>query len=136
MCKDDPEEARAEMDKVLAETKTPALPDGIDAGNLASPDAVENVEPTEKSEETDTAVKTVKPDETAQDVDGYTPVFSPMVRTVVYVLGVVIGLVSFIVLGIASDANWPHWVSTLAGLLGTGYGSIAAAFGVAYRPTR
>lgn len=135
MCKDNPEEARAEMDKVLAETKTPALPDGIDAGDLATPDVEKTVVSTSEPVKADTATKT---DDTSEvkDVDGYTPVFSPMVRTVVYVLGVIIGVASFIVLGIASDANWPHWVGTLAGLLGTGYGSIAAAFGVAYRPTR
>lgn len=68
--------------------------------------------------------------------DEYTPVFSPRVRTVVYIVGVVVSALAFILLGLAGEVGWPHWVSTLAGLIGTAYGVVASGFGVAYRPTR
>lgn len=72
----------------------------------------------------------------ADDGDAYTPVFSPRVRTVIYVAGVIISAVAFIVLGLSGEVGFPHWVSTLAGLIGTAYGVVASGFGVAYRPTR
>ena len=132
MCKDDPEEARAEMDKVLAETSTPDLP-AIDAGDLAEPTSTSetSANPAKATQE-----KTVDTTPSTGTVDGYTPVFSPMVRTVIYVLGVVISAAAFILLGLAGEVGWPHWVSTLAGLIGTAYGVVASGFGVAYRPTR
>lgn len=68
--------------------------------------------------------------------DAYTPVFSPRVRTIIYVVGVVVSALAFILLGLAGEVGWPHWVSTLAGLIGTAYGVVASGFGVAYRPTR
>jgi hypothetical protein len=67
---------------------------------------------------------------------GYVPKFSDTFRTVIYILGVIVAAASFIILGIAADLNLPHYVTTLAGLVGTGFGSIAAAFGVAYNPNR
>lgn len=78
----------------------------------------------------------VQNDADGDDGDEYTPVFSPRVRTVIYVAGVIISAVSFIVLGLGGEVGFPHWVSTLAGLIGTAYGVVASGFGVAYRPTR
>ena len=42
-----------------------------------------------------------KPDGADSDGDEYTPVFSPRVRTIVYVAGVVISAVAFILLGMS-----------------------------------
>lgn len=68
--------------------------------------------------------------------DEYTPVVSTTVRSVIYVLGVIIGFVSFVVVGSASALGLPEAVVTVSGLIGTGFGGVAAAFGVAYRPTK
>lgn len=126
------------MDKVMAETSTPVLPDGID---MASINNDEKPEATGGVVKPDSSVETAKIEETskvedAAPADGYTPVFSPRIRTVIYVLGVVISALAFILLGLAGEAGWPHWVSTLAGLIGTAYGVVASGFGVAYRPTK
>jgi hypothetical protein len=66
----------------------------------------------------------------------YTPVVSPTVRTVIYVLGVIVGFVTFILVGGASALGLPESVVTISGLVGTGYATVATAFGVAYRPTK
>lgn len=73
---------------------------------------------------------------TNQTDDGYTPAFSPRTRTVIYVIGVIVSALAFIIVGIAGEAGMPHWVGTLAGLIGTAYGMVSAGFGVAYRPTK
>lgn len=73
-------------------------------------------------------------DDTTQD--GYTPTVSPTVRTIIYVLGVIVGFVTFVLVGGASALGLPESVVTISGLVGTGYATVATAFGVAYRPTK
>lgn len=41
-----------------------------------------------------------------------------------------------IVLGMAGEVGWPHWVLTLAGLIGKAYGTFSNCLGVGYRSTR
>ena len=69
--------------------------------------------------------------------DEFAPSFSPKFRTNVYVSGVVVGFLSFVTAGAAAvTMDDPTAVITIAGLIGTGWGTVSAAFGVAYRPTR
>lgn len=73
------------------------------------------------------------PDETG----AYVPTVPPKVRAGVYYSGVFVAFASFITAGAAAvlmeDASA---VVTIAGLVGTGWGGVAAALGVAYRPTK
>lgn len=63
---------------------------------------------------------------------GYTPTFSVGVRKAIYVAGVIIGFVSVVIVGSAAALGLPQYVETIAGLIGTGFASVAAGFGVAY----
>ena len=59
---------------------------------------------------------------------GYTPVFNDMVRTIIYVVGLVASVVGlgFMTFGLAD----------IGGFISTAAGFIAASFGVAYNPLR
>jgi len=70
--------------------------------------------------------------ETEEDGTAYTPTFSVGVRKAVYIVGVIVGFVSVVVVGSAAAIGWPQYVETVAGLIGTGFASVAAGFGVAY----
>lgn len=74
---------------------------------------------------------------TDPDSIGYVPTFSPKTRTAVYVGGVIVSFASFITAGSAAVVMAdPTAVVTIAALVGSGFGTMAAAFGVGYRPTR
>lgn len=64
------------------------------------------------------------------------PTFSPAVRTFMYVSGVVVAFLSFVVAGAAVALDADPAVAVIAGLIGTGWAGVASAFGVAYRPTK
>lgn len=67
----------------------------------------------------------------------FVPTFSPKFRTNVYVAGVIVAFTSFITAGAAAVTMAdPSAVVTIAGLVGSGFGALAASFGVAYRPTK
>jgi len=66
----------------------------------------------------------------------FVPKFSNQFRTVVYVVGAFVATASFVVAGAAATLMAdPTAVVTIAALTGSGFGSLAANFGVAYRPT-
>jgi len=66
----------------------------------------------------------------------FVPTFTPKFRTRVYVSGVVVGAASFVTAGAAAVLMVdPTAVVTIAGLVGIAWGTVSAAFGVAYRPT-
>ncbi len=63
-----------------------------------------------------------------QHADGYTPVFNATVRTIIYVVTLIAGIVG---LGVSAfgDPQVGAFISSAAGI-------IAAAFGVTYSPMR
>lgn len=64
------------------------------------------------------------------------PTFSPAVRTGVYVSGVIVAFLSFVVSGAAVALGADPAIAVIAGLIGTGWAGVSSAFGVAYRPTK
>ena len=64
------------------------------------------------------------------------PTFSPRIRTAVYVVGLAVAFLTFVVAGAAAVImDDPSAVVTIAGLVGTGFAGVASGLGVAYRPT-
>ena len=63
-------------------------------------------------------------------VEAYKPVFSADVRKTVYVVGLAVSFVAFVITGLSSEL--PRIVVEVASLIGTGFGTLAAGFGVAY----
>ena len=69
--------------------------------------------------------------------DDYKPTIPAAVRTVTYYLGVAITFFAFVVSGTAALVmEDPLVVVGVSGLIGTGFGLVAASLGVAYRPTK
>lgn len=71
-----------------------------------------------------------------EEETGYVPAVPEWLRTAVYYAGLIVAAVSFIVLAMAGEMDWPRWVETLSGAIGTAFGGIASGLGVAYRPSR
>lgn len=65
----------------------------------------------------------------------FRPTFSAKTRTRVYVGGLVAGAVAFLGAGVSAIYNLPE-LGQVFGLVGTALPTIAAGFGVAYRPTK
>ena len=66
----------------------------------------------------------------------YTPVFDPAVRTAVYVVCAIAGVILTVAAPVAIEAGAAKWVTILLSSLAGAIPTIAAAFGVAYNPTR
>ena len=67
----------------------------------------------------------------------YQPAIPAGVRTVVYVVGLVVGFCSILAIGLGAIA-WPDQstqITAAAGVVGTAVGWLASALGVVYRPT-
>lgn len=64
----------------------------------------------------------------------FKPQFGEKLRTVVYVLGVVVGFACFLLIGSYHVLGLPEAVGVISGLVGTGFASVASAFGVVYNP--
>lgn len=71
-----------------------------------------------------------------EETTGYVPAIPDWLRTAVYYAGLIVAAVSFIVLAMAGEMDWPRWVETLSGAIGTAFGGIASGLGVAYNPSR
>ncbi len=67
----------------------------------------------------------------------YQPAIPPAVRTAVYVLGLVVGVLSILAMGLAGIfwTDVAPQVVAAAGVAGTATGFLASALGVVYRPT-
>lgn len=68
--------------------------------------------------------------------DSYRPVFDPTVRTIIYVVCLLMGVTLTVVSPVAIAAHAPEWVCVLLSALGSAIPTIAAGFGVAYHPKR
>lgn len=66
----------------------------------------------------------------------YTPVFDPSVRTAVYVTCAILGVILSIASPVAIAAHAPEWMTILLSATAGAVPTIAAAFGVAYNPSR
>ena len=66
----------------------------------------------------------------------YTPVFDPSVRTAIYVACAILGAVLTVAAPVAIAAHAPEWATILLSAMAGAIPTIAAAFGVAYNPSR
>lgn len=67
---------------------------------------------------------------------GYRPVFDPAVRTGVYVTCALLGVILSVAAPVAIAAHAPEWATILLSALAGAIPTVAAAFGVAYNPSR
>ena len=66
----------------------------------------------------------------------YTPVFDPSVRTAIYVACTILGVILAVAAPVAVAAHAPEWATILLSAMAGAIPTIAAAFGVAYNPSR
>lgn len=66
----------------------------------------------------------------------YTPVFDPSVRTAIYVACAILGAVLTVAAPVAIAAHAPEWATILLSAMAGAIPTVAAAFGVAYNPSR
>ena len=76
------------------------------------------------------------PDSTPGTEQPYTPVFDPAVRTAVYVVCAIAGVILTVAAPVAIEAGAAKWVTILLSSLAGAIPTVAAAFGVAYNPNR
>lgn len=88
-------------------------------------------EETMKYDESDQALPDSLP-----EPEPYKPVFDPAVRTAVYVVCAIAGVILTVAAPVAIEAGAAKWVTILLSSLAGAIPTIAAAFGVAYNPNR
>ena len=66
----------------------------------------------------------------------YTPVFDPSVRTAIYVACTILGVILAVAAPVAVAAHAPEWATILLSAMAGAIPTVAAAFGVAYNPSR
>lgn len=66
----------------------------------------------------------------------YTPVFDANVRTAVYVVCAIAGVILTVAAPVAIEAGAAKWLTILLSSLAGAIPTVAAAFGVAYNPSR
>ncbi len=66
----------------------------------------------------------------------YTPVFDANVRTAIYIVCTILGVTLAVAAPVAIAAHAAEWVTILLSALAGAIPTIAAAFGVAYNPSR
>lgn len=66
----------------------------------------------------------------------YTPVFDPAMRTAVYVVCAIAGVILAVEAPVAIAAHAPEWATILLSAMAGAIPTVAAAFGVAYNPSR
>ena len=74
--------------------------------------------------------------QTTLDTEPYTPVFDATVRTTIYVTCAILGVVLAVAAPVAIAAHAPEWVTILLSAMAGAVPTVAAAFGVAYSPSR
>ena len=68
----------------------------------------------------------------------YEPTVPPIIRTIVYSLGLIVGFATLLVVGLTAiylDPADSAKIAAAAGVIGTAVGWLASALGVMYRPT-
>lgn len=88
-------------------------------------------EETMKYDESDQALS-----DSLQEPEPYKPVFDANVRTVIYVVCTILGVILAVAAPVAIAAHAPEWATILLSAMAGAIPTIAAAFGVAYNPSR
>ena len=88
-------------------------------------------EETMKYDENDQALH-----DSLQEPEPYKPVFNANVRTVIYVACTILGVILAVAAPVAIAAHAPEWATILLSAMAGAIPTIAAAFGVAYNPSR
>lgn len=66
----------------------------------------------------------------------YKPVFDAGVRTAIYVACTILGVILAVAAPVAIAAHAPEWATILLSAMAGAIPTVAAAFGVAYNPSR
>lgn len=66
----------------------------------------------------------------------YTPIFDAGVRTAIYVACTILGVILAVAAPVAIAAHAPEWATILMSAMAGAIPTVAAAFGVAYNPSR
>lgn len=66
----------------------------------------------------------------------YTPIFDAGVRTAIYVACTILGVILAVAAPVAIAAHAPEWATILLSAMAGAIPTVAAAFGVAYNPSR
>ncbi|RYQ55829.1 hypothetical protein [Bifidobacterium pseudolongum] len=66
----------------------------------------------------------------------YTPLFDASVRTAIYVVCAIAGVILSVAAPVAIAAHAPEWATILLSAMAGAIPTVAAAFGVAYNPSR
>lgn len=88
-------------------------------------------EETMKYDESDQAL----PD-SLQEPEPYKPAFDASVRTAIYVACTILGVILAVAAPVAIAAHAPEWATILLSAMAGAIPTVAAAFGVAYNPSR
>lgn len=87
--------------------------------------------------------ETMKYDESDQalpdsllEPEPYKPVFDAGVRTAIYVACTILGVILAVAAPVAIAAHAPEWTTILLSAMAGAIPTVAAAFGVAYNPSR
>jgi hypothetical protein len=124
-------------------TDTPTVTTSIVDGQTIS--AYDTTPATQEIKETDTQpATTITPTATATQSaaaaeggeTGYTPVFSAAVRTVVYVVCLIVGGLGGAATVICALTSAPFWLTAASAIIAFVTPYVAAGFGVAYNPIR
>ena len=71
-----------------------------------------------------------------QEPEPYKPGFDANVRTAIYVACTILGVILAVAAPVAIAAHAPEWATILLSAMAGAIPTIAAAFGVAYNPSR
>lgn len=77
-----------------------------------------------------------RPDSMPGTEQPYVPVFAPSVRTAIYIVCTILGVILAVAAPVAVAAHAPEWATILLSAMAGAIPTIAAAFGVAYNPSR
>ncbi len=95
-------------------------------------DTLDNLNDHPSYDESDQAL----PDSMPGTEQPYVPVFDPSVRTAIYVACTILGVILAVAAPVAVAAHAPEWATILLSAMAGAIPTVAAAFGVAYNPSR
>ena len=122
----------ADVSAILGMSMLPAVPDTTVTARTAENTTRTTAEPPETPEPASGTAENM-PQTTAA---GYTPAFNATVRTVIYVVCLLLGILGGVGTLVSALMDSPAWLTVTCGVAGYVAPLIASGFGVAYNPVR
>lgn len=120
-----------DVSAILGPPTLPAVPDTTVTARTAENATQATAEPQETHEPA-----SVTAGNTTQATAGYTPVFGATVRTAIYVVCLLLGILGGVGTLVSALMDSPAWLTVTCAVAGYVAPLIASAFGVAYNPVR